>query len=61
MQDLAAADGMAVVLESTMGAVSFYEKLAFGVSKNLEMMLPPRGSDEPTERYEERFMIWRQP
>lgn len=59
MQELAAADGMAVVLESTMEAVSFYQKLGFQVALNLSMMLPSRDSGVPTELYEEKCMVWR--
>lgn len=56
---MAAEDGKAVVLESTMSAVSFYERLGFEIAKSLDMMLPPRGSSDPTELYEERCMVWK--
>lgn len=59
VQDQAAGQNMAIVLESTMDAVAFYEKLGFGISQSLEMMLPPRGSTEPTDLYEEKCMVWR--
>ena len=59
VQELAAADSMAVVLESTMNAVSFYQKLGFAIKKGLDMVLPKRGSNEPTELYEEKCMVWR--
>lgn len=59
VQERAAADGMAVVLESTMNAVTFYQRLRFGIARELDMMLPERGSDEPTELYEEKCMVWR--
>lgn len=54
----AAADKLPVILESTMNAMTFYEKLGFHVAESLELMLPPRGSSEATERYEERCMVW---
>ncbi|CAG9992573.1 unnamed protein product [Clonostachys byssicola] len=56
---LAEAEGTAVVLESTMGAVAFYQKLGFEIMQGLDMMLPAIGSSEPTELYEERCMVWR--
>jgi ribosomal protein S18 acetylase RimI-like enzyme len=59
VQHIAAKDGKAVVLESTMSAVSFYQRLGFQVAKSLHMMLPARGSNIPTELYEERCMVWR--
>lgn len=59
VQDSAAAENMPVVLESTMEAVAFYKKFGFKVAKGLGMMLPPRGSDKPTELYEEKSMVWR--
>ncbi|KAH7312342.1 hypothetical protein B0I35DRAFT_53364 [Stachybotrys elegans] len=59
VQSMARADGMPIVLESTMPAVSFYQKLGFEVRQGLDMMLPRRGSDEATELYEERCMVWR--
>jgi GNAT superfamily N-acetyltransferase len=59
VQELAAADSMSVVLESTMNAVSFYQRLGFAIEQGLDMMLPKRGSNEPTELYEEKCMVWR--
>ncbi|VUC34922.1 unnamed protein product [Clonostachys rosea] len=59
VMSLAEAEGTAVVLESTMGAVAFYQKLGFEIRQGLDMMLPPRGSDVPTELYEERCMVWK--
>jgi ribosomal protein S18 acetylase RimI-like enzyme len=59
VQRLAAANGMAVVLESTMTAVTFYQRLGFDIMRSFDMMLPPRGSNDPTELYEERCMVWR--
>jgi predicted N-acetyltransferase YhbS len=56
---LAEAEGTAVVLESTMGAVAFYRKLGFEIMQGLDMMLPAIGSSDPTELYEERCMVWR--
>ena len=51
------------MLESTMNAVSFYERLGFqdasGHGSSIEMKLPARGRSEPTEVYEERCMVWR--
>lgn len=58
VQTEAAAEDAAVILEATMNAVSFYEKLGFKVQEKLEMTLPARGSSEPTELYEERTMVW---
>lgn len=58
VQELAAAENLPIVLEATMNAVTFYQKLGFEVIDELSMMLPPRGSTEPTEFYEERCMIW---
>jgi hypothetical protein len=52
---------MAVVLESTMNAVSFYERLGFVIANELGLMLPAPGSEVPTELYEERCMVWRKP
>jgi ribosomal protein S18 acetylase RimI-like enzyme len=46
------------VLEATMNAVGFYEKMGFEVRDELSMVLPRRGADEPTEVYEERCMVW---
>lgn len=60
VQAEAGAENMPVILEATMNAVSFYEKLGYQVQDELEMMLPARGSDEPTEHYEERIMVWQQ-
>ncbi|KAF4978789.1 hypothetical protein FZEAL_4903 [Fusarium zealandicum] len=57
VQAEAAADSMPVILEATMNAVSFYERLGFETRQELDMMLPPRGSSLPTERYEERTML----
>ncbi|KAL6866660.1 acyl-CoA N-acyltransferase [Trichoderma novae-zelandiae] len=58
VQDLAAEEGLPVVLEATMNAVGFYEKMGFEVRDELSMMLPARGASEPTEIYEERCMVW---
>lgn len=58
--DKAAAAGVPVVLEATMNAVTFYERLGFEIRQELTMMLPPRGSNEPTEHYAERTMVWTQ-
>ncbi|OTA05166.1 hypothetical protein A9Z42_0057890 [Trichoderma parareesei] len=58
VQSLAAAEGLPVVLEATMNAVGFYEKMGFEVRDELSMVLPRRGADEPTEVYEERCMVW---
>uniref|UniRef100_A0A8H7NF80 N-acetyltransferase domain-containing protein n=1 Tax=Bionectria ochroleuca TaxID=29856 RepID=A0A8H7NF80_BIOOC len=59
VMSLAEAEGTAVVLESTMGAVAFYRKLGFEIMQGLDMMLPAIGSSDPTELYEERCMVWR--
>ncbi|KAL7946518.1 hypothetical protein V8C42DRAFT_320886 [Trichoderma barbatum] len=61
VQELAAADGLGLVLEATMNAVTFYQKMGFEIRDELSMMLPPRGSSEPTEFYEERCMVWTPP
>ncbi|KAL7811452.1 acyl-CoA N-acyltransferase [Trichoderma aethiopicum] len=58
VQDLAAAEGLPVVLEATMNAVGFYEKMGFEVRDELSMVLPRRGASEATEVYEERCMVW---
>lgn len=58
VQQLAAADDMPVVLESTMSAVSFYQRLGFQSVKGLDLILPPQGSSEPIEFYEEKCMVW---
>ncbi|KAL7794508.1 hypothetical protein V8C37DRAFT_375817 [Trichoderma ceciliae] len=58
VQELAAADNLPIVLEATMNAVTFYQKMGFEIRDELSMMLPPRGSSEPTEFYEERCMVW---
>ncbi|KEY69160.1 hypothetical protein S7711_04942 [Stachybotrys chartarum IBT 7711] len=60
VQQKAEADGMAVVLESTMEAVGFYQRLGFEAVKKLGLKLPRRGSSgEATVVYEERCMVWR--
>ena len=59
MQEAAAVDDMDIVLESTMESVSFYEKLGFKALEGLHLMLPAPGSEDPTERYEEKCMVWR--
>ncbi|KAH7151841.1 hypothetical protein B0J13DRAFT_250040 [Dactylonectria estremocensis] len=59
--DKAAAADVPAVLEATMNAVTFYERLGFEIRQELTMMLPPRGSSEPTEHYAERTMVWMQP
>lgn len=58
VQELAAAENLPIVLEATMNAVTFYQKMGFEVRDELSMMLPLRGSSEPTEVYEERCMVW---
>ncbi|KAM0250359.1 hypothetical protein ACHAQJ_008667 [Trichoderma viride] len=58
VQELATADNLPIVLEATMNAVTFYQKMGFETMDELSMMLPPRGSSEPTEFYEERCMVW---
>ncbi|KAL7816197.1 acyl-CoA N-acyltransferase [Trichoderma gracile] len=58
VQELAAAEGLPVVLEATMNAVGFYERMGFEVRDELSMVLPRRGASEPTEVYEERCMVW---
>ncbi|KOS22686.1 hypothetical protein ESCO_003819 [Escovopsis weberi] len=50
--------GLPVVLEATMEAVGFYERNGFEVVGGLELMLPEKGADEPTVRYEEKCMVW---
>lgn len=54
----AEAEGLPVVLESTMTAVSFYERLSFRLAEGLEMLLPVKGSKQATELYQERCMVW---
>ncbi|KAK7421513.1 hypothetical protein QQZ08_009928 [Neonectria magnoliae] len=61
VQAKAAADRVPAILEATMNAVTFYERLGFDIRLELAMMLPPRGSSEPTEHYTERTMVWQQP
>ncbi|KAL5083096.1 hypothetical protein Trisim1_002188 [Trichoderma cf. simile WF8] len=61
VQELAAAEGLPLVLEATMNAVTFYQKMGFEIRDELSMMLPPRGSSEPTEFYEEKCMVWTPP
>ncbi|UKZ59661.1 uncharacterized protein TrAtP1_000962 [Trichoderma atroviride] len=58
VQELAARDNLPIVLEATMNAVTFYQKMGFEIRDGLSMMLPLRGSSEPTEVYEERCMVW---
>lgn len=58
VQELAAAENLPIVLEATMNAVTFYQRMGFEVRDELSMMLPLRGSSEPTEVYEERCMVW---
>ncbi|PNY27458.1 Uncharacterized protein TCAP_02614 [Tolypocladium capitatum] len=61
VQELAAADGVAMILEATMEGVALYQKLGFETARELHMMLPRRGSREPREPYEERCMVWTPP
>ncbi|POR34406.1 Uncharacterized protein TPAR_05366 [Tolypocladium paradoxum] len=61
VQELAAADGMAMMLEATMEGVPLYHKLGFETAQELHMMLPLRGSSEPSQPYEERCMVWTPP
>ncbi|KAF5261180.1 hypothetical protein FOXYS1_8143 [Fusarium oxysporum] len=58
VQAEASKENAPVILEATMNAVSFYQKLGFQIREGLNMVLPARGSDEPTEYYEERVMVW---
>lgn len=58
VQRRAAAEDVAVVLESTMEAVLFYERFGFRAERSLTMVLPRRGESKPTELYEERTMVW---
>ncbi|KAF4344925.1 gnat family protein acetyltransferase [Fusarium beomiforme] len=58
VQAEASKENVPAILEATMNAVSFYQKLGFQIREELNMMLPARGSDEPTEYYEERVMVW---
>ncbi|KAM0201109.1 hypothetical protein ACHAPA_002280 [Fusarium lateritium] len=58
VQAEAATENAPVILEATMNAVSFYERFGFHIKEQLDMVLPKRGSDEPTEYYEERVMVW---
>ncbi|EWG42150.1 hypothetical protein FVEG_04072 [Fusarium verticillioides 7600] len=58
VQAVASKENAPVILEATMNAVSFYQKHGFQVREELNMLLPVRGSDEPTENYEERVMVW---
>jgi ribosomal protein S18 acetylase RimI-like enzyme len=58
VQAEASKENAPVILEATMNAVSFYQKHGFQVREELNMLLPVRGSDEPTENYEERVMVW---
>ncbi|KND88202.1 hypothetical protein TOPH_07168 [Tolypocladium ophioglossoides CBS 100239] len=61
VQELAAADGVAIILEATMEGVALYQKLGFETAQELHMMLPRRGSSEPSQPYEERCMVWTPP
>ncbi|KAF4987691.1 hypothetical protein FGRMN_10217 [Fusarium graminum] len=58
VQAEAAQENAPVILEATMNAVSYYQRLGFEIREELDMLLPARGSDEPTEYYEERVMVW---
>lgn len=58
LQDKARAERVPAVLEATMTAITFYQRLGFELRQELEMTLPPRGSSEPTERYLEQSMVW---
>lgn len=58
VQERASTEGLTVILESTMNAVTFYERLGFKVAQSLDMILPARGAESPTELYEERCMTW---
>lgn len=60
VQAEAASENAPVILEATMNAVSFYQRFGFHIKEELDMVLPKRGSDEPTENYEERIMVWTQ-
>lgn len=59
VQERAAKEGMAVILESTMNAVSFYERLGFQIALKFDLLLPPPGGYEWTDLYEERSMVWK--
>ncbi|KAM4063064.1 acetyltransferase (GNAT) domain-containing protein [Hirsutella rhossiliensis] len=61
VQELAAADGMAIILESTMEGVPLYQKMGFRTERELNMTLPPGASTEPAQPYEERCMVWTPP
>ncbi|KAK3333778.1 hypothetical protein B0T19DRAFT_459222 [Cercophora scortea] len=58
--DMAAAEGVPVYLESTMMAVSLYERLGFKAIDAFEMKIPGRasGSSEAGEVYREVCMVW---
>ena len=60
VMDEAAADGIPVLLESTMEAVSFYEKLGYETQERLKFMIPPPGNikEPPSELYAEEVMTW---
>ncbi|KHN99114.1 GNAT family acetyltransferase [Metarhizium album ARSEF 1941] len=53
--------GKAIVLEGVISAVPLYKRLGFETRQQLQMMLPPRGSTERTERYLEHTMVWTPP
>ncbi|PHH87576.1 hypothetical protein CDD83_8677 [Cordyceps sp. RAO-2017] len=61
VQELAASDGMAVVLEATAEGLPLYQRLGFRTERKLEMTVPRRGSTEPREPYEEDCMVWTPP
>jgi ribosomal protein S18 acetylase RimI-like enzyme len=58
LQDMADEAGKAIVLEGVMPAVPLYKRLGFEITHELQMMLPPRGSTDRTERYLEQTMVW---
>lgn len=61
LQDMAASAGTPIVLEAVMTAIPFYKKLGFEIRRQLQMMLPPRGSSDRTQIYLEECMVWTPP
>ncbi|KJZ74665.1 hypothetical protein HIM_06015 [Hirsutella minnesotensis 3608] len=61
VQELAAEDGLGIILEATMEGVPLYCKMGFRVHQDLRMMLPSHGSTQLLEPYEERCMVWTPP
>jgi hypothetical protein len=58
---MAASDHLPVYLESTTNAVDLYRRLGFEAVDGFQMLIPKRGTEVPSEIYEEVCMLWTPP